>query len=247
MSPDEGDRMLETYIHRNSAVYYHNGHFTAIRPFSHLAVIPDIISDTVNKRVSKPQSSRHLLQCLYMLFFNLLQVFFYDGIKNAGYSNKFLFHFLPEYDIQCSMKEIEIFTDGACSGNPGPGGWACILRYKNQEKELSGGEAQTTNNRMEMMAVISALKQLKEPCAITLMTDSKYVLDGVTKYLKGWQENGWKKSNKKEVLNIDLWQELSSFLEKHQIRWVWVKGHAGHPENERVDTLACMERDRFKA
>lgn len=145
------------------------------------------------------------------------------------------------------MKKIEIFTDGACSGNPGAGGWACILRYKDKEKELSGGEAKTTNNRMEMTAVISALKQLKEPCEIVLMTDSKYVLDGATKYLKGWQENGWKKSNKKAVLNVDLWMELVPLLERHQIQWVWIKGHAGHPENERVDMLACIERDRFKA
>ena len=144
------------------------------------------------------------------------------------------------------MKDIELFTDGACSGNPGPGGWACLLRYRKTEKELSGGEAQTTNNRMELTAVISGLKCLKEKCHITLYTDSKYVLEGVTNYLPIWQENGWKKSNKKPVLNVDLWQELAELLTHHQIEWVWVKGHAGHPENERVDTLACLERDKFK-
>ena len=145
------------------------------------------------------------------------------------------------------MKEIELFTDGACSGNPGPGGWACLLRYKDTEKELSGGLPQTTNNRMELTAVIEGLKCLKEKCHITLYTDSKYVMDGVTNYLPLWQENGWKKSNKKPVLNIDLWQELSQLLPCHQIEWNWVKGHAGHPENERVDTLACLKRDEFKA
>jgi len=145
------------------------------------------------------------------------------------------------------MKEVELFTDGACSGNPGPGGWGCILRYKNQEKELSGGHPQTTNNRMELTAVIEGLKHLKESCHVHLSTDSKYVMDGVTQYLDNWIQNGWKKSNKKPVLNTDLWQELLIQLKRHQIDWNWVKGHAGHPENERVDTLACSERDRFKS
>ena len=144
------------------------------------------------------------------------------------------------------MKEVQLFTDGACSGNPGPGGWAALLRYQTIERELSGGLPQTTNNRMELTAVIEGLKCLKEKCHITLYTDSKYVLDGVTNYLPLWQENGWKKSNKKPVLNMDLWQELSELLPRHQIDWVWVKGHAGHAENERVDTLACRERDKFK-
>ena len=144
------------------------------------------------------------------------------------------------------MKEVQLYTDGACSGNPGPGGWACLLRYKETEKELSGGASQTTNNRMELTAVIEGLKCLKEKCAITLYTDSKYVMDGVQNYLTLWQENGWKKSNKKTVLNVDLWQELSDLLTRHEINWVWVKGHAGHIENERVDTLACSERDKFK-
>ena len=144
------------------------------------------------------------------------------------------------------MKDVQLFTDGACSGNPGPGGWAALLRYQTIERELSGGLPQTTNNRMELTAVIEGLKCLKEKCHITLYTDSKYVLDGVTNYLPLWQENGWKKSNKKPVLNMDLWQELSELLPRYQIDWVWVKGHAGHAENERVDTLACRERDKFK-
>lgn len=144
------------------------------------------------------------------------------------------------------MKQIELFTDGACSGNPGPGGWGCLLRYQDTEKELSGGAAQTTNNRMELTAVIEGLKALKEPCAITLSTDSKYVMDGVLKYLPSWQQNNWKKSNKKPVLNVDLWQELTTQMARHHINWIWVKGHAGHPENERVDQLACQQRDEFK-
>ena len=144
------------------------------------------------------------------------------------------------------MKEVEIFTDGACSGNPGPGGWGCLLRYRGQEKTLSGGNPQTTNNRMELTAVIEGLKHLTEPCVSHLSTDSKYVMDGVTQYLDNWIQNGWKKSNKKPVLNTDLWQELVQELERHKINWNWVKGHAGHPENERVDALACSERDKFK-
>ena len=143
------------------------------------------------------------------------------------------------------MKQVELFTDGACSGNPGPGGWACLLRYGEREKQLSGGAPQTTNNRMELTAVIEGLKRLKEPCRVVLATDSKYVLEGTTKYLSDWARRGWKKSNKKPVLNVDLWQELSDLLTRHEIEWIWVKGHAGHPENELVDKLACAERDRF--
>lgn len=145
------------------------------------------------------------------------------------------------------MKQIELFTDGACSGNPGNGGWACVLRYKEMEKELSGGAEQTTNNRMELMAVISGLKQLKEPCQVAIFTDSRYVLDGATKYLTGWQQNNWRRADKKPVLNQDLWSELSELLARHRVSWIWVKGHAGHPENERVDKLACQQRDAFKA
>ncbi len=143
------------------------------------------------------------------------------------------------------MPVVEIFTDGACSGNPGVGGWGAILRYGNVEKELSGGEENTTNNRMELNAVIEALKALKRECDITLYTDSRYVMDGVTKWLPNWQQNGWKTANKKTpVKNIDLWQELESLLQKHRIKWIWVKGHNGHPENERVDRLA---RDQAKS
>ena len=137
------------------------------------------------------------------------------------------------------MYRVEIFTDGACSGNPGPGGWGAILRHKDTEKELSGGERETTNNRMELTAVIEALKALKKKCDITLYTDSRYVMDGVTKWLPNWKKNNWRTSNKKsEVKNIDLWQTLDSLLGRHQIQWIWVKGHAGHPENERCDALA---------
>ena len=136
------------------------------------------------------------------------------------------------------MKHVDIFTDGACSGNPGPGGWGVVLRYGKTEKELSGGAKQTTNNQMEMTAVIEALKILKEPCDITLTTDSQYVVKGMTEWLKDWQNRGWKTAAKKPVANQELWQELSELAEKHRIRWQWVKGHAGHPENERCDSLA---------
>ena len=143
-------------------------------------------------------------------------------------------------------KTITLYTDGACSGNPGPGGWACVLVYKDKEKELSGGEKETTNNRMEMTAVIEGLKALKEPCVVELYTDSKYVLEGATKWLQGWQEKGWKKADKKPVLNVDLWQVLADLFAGHEIHWHWVKGHAGDPYNERVDALAVSERDSYK-
>ena len=133
---------------------------------------------------------------------------------------------------------IEIFTDGACSGNPGPGGWAAILRSGAHEKELSGGERATTNNRMEMTAVIEGLKALKQPSQITLHTDSRYVMDGATKWLSGWKTKGWKTADKKPVKNEDLWRALDAEMARHQIRWVWVAGHSGHPENERADALA---------
>ena len=137
------------------------------------------------------------------------------------------------------MQQVEIYTDGACSGNPGAGGWGAILRCQGVEKELSGGEANTTNNRMELTAVIEALKALKKPCKIVLYTDSRYVMDGITKWLPNWQINGWRTANKKTpVKNVDLWQTLESLLKNHQIKWVWVKGHNGHLENERVDELA---------
>ena len=145
------------------------------------------------------------------------------------------------------MKRVEIFTDGACSGNPGAGGWGAILRYNDVEKELSGGEENTTNNRMELTAVISALKALKEPCNITLYTDSRYVMDGIEKWIISWKQNGWKTANKKSpVKNVELWQALDELRSKHEIRFVWVKGHAGHPENERCDELARNEALKYK-
>ena len=136
------------------------------------------------------------------------------------------------------MKTVEIFTDGACKGNPGPGGWGAIIRYGKHEKELSGGEPDTTNNRMEMTAAIRALELLIEPCKVVLYTDSTYVKDGITKWVDGWQRNGWKTASKKPVRNADLWHELIAAASRHQIDWRWVKGHAGHPENERADQLA---------
>jgi ribonuclease HI len=136
------------------------------------------------------------------------------------------------------VKEVEIFTDGACKGNPGPGGWAALLRMGRHEKELTGSELDTTNNRMEMTAVIRALTALIEPCAITVHTDSRYVIDGITKWVDGWQRNGWINASKKPVRNSDLWHELIAAAARHTIRWEWVRGHNGHPENERVDKLA---------
>ena len=136
------------------------------------------------------------------------------------------------------MKQVEIFTDGACKGNPGPGGWGAVLRTGKTEKELSGSAADTTNNRMELTAVIEALRALKAPCEIALHTDSRYVIDGITKWIFGWQKNGWKNAAKKPVLNVDLWQALLEAKREHKVSWIWVKGHAGHPENERADKLA---------
>lgn len=137
------------------------------------------------------------------------------------------------------MKTVEIFTDGACSGNPGPGGWGAVLRFAGKEKELSGGEKETTNNRMELTAVIMALSALKEPCKVKLTTDSKYVCDAINqRWVYGWRANGWRKADKKPALNVDLWEELLPLLETHEVEFLWVKGHAGHPENERCDALA---------
>ncbi|MDG4717534.1 MULTISPECIES: ribonuclease HI [Thalassospira] len=135
---------------------------------------------------------------------------------------------------------VEIYTDGACSGNPGPGGWGAILRFKGVEKELSGGDPETTNNRMEMMAAISALEALKRPCVVDIYTDSSYVRDGITKWIFGWQKRGWKTADKKPVKNVELWQRMLDALRPHKVEWHWVKGHAGHPENERCDELARM-------
>ena len=144
------------------------------------------------------------------------------------------------------MKQVELYTDGACSGNPGPGGWGAILIYKGTEKELSGGEAATTNNRMELTAVIRGLSALKESCIVELYSDSKYVIDGLSKgWAAGWQKNGWKKADKKPALNPDLWEELLNLTEKHQMHYHWVKGHAENPYNNRCDELAVIESKRY--
>jgi ribonuclease HI len=141
---------------------------------------------------------------------------------------------------------VEIFADGACSGNPGPGGWGAILRYGEYIKELSGGEAMTTNNRMELTGVIEALSVLKYPCEVRLTTDSKYIIDSVKNgWASNWRKNGWVKADKKPALNADLWARLLELLDTHKVKFVWVKGHAGHPENERCDRLAAKERDRY--
>lgn len=139
---------------------------------------------------------------------------------------------------ESATRTVEIFTDGACSGNPGPGGWAALLRYGESERELSGGEAQTTNNRMELMAAIRALETLSRPVKARLHTDSQYVRDGITAWLPRWKARGWKTADKKPVKNVDLWQRLAAAAAIHDVDWIWVRGHSGHPENERVDRLA---------
>jgi ribonuclease HI len=136
------------------------------------------------------------------------------------------------------LTHVEIATDGACKGNPGAGGWGAVIRSGTRERELSGGEAVSTNNRMELTAAIRALQELKRPCRVTLSTDSRYVMDGLTKWIHGWRKNGWRTADKKPVKNAELWQELVAAAEPHRIEWVWVKGHAGHPDNERADKLA---------
>jgi len=141
-------------------------------------------------------------------------------------------------DVTAELTKVEIATDGACKGNPGPGGWGAIIRSGTRERELSGGETLTTNNRMELMAAIEGLNALKRPCHVTLSTDSRYVMDGLTKWIKGWQKNGWKTAAKQPVKNADLWQALIAAAKPHRIEWLWVKGHAGHPDNERADKLA---------
>jgi ribonuclease HI len=143
--------------------------------------------------------------------------------------------------------DVEMFTDGACSGNPGPGGWGAILRMGDREKELSGGEPATTNNRMELMGVIAGLEALKRPCKIRLHTDSKYVLDGATKWIHGWKKNGWRTADKKPVKNVELWQRLDAARVPHKIDWIWVKGHSGHVENERADELARLAITTMRA
>jgi ribonuclease HI len=150
-------------------------------------------------------------------------------------------------EAETSTEPVEIFTDGACSGNPGPGGWGAILRYRGVVKELHGGEPQTTNNRMEMMAAIQALEALKRPSAVVVCTDSKYLLDGATRWLPRWKQNSWRTADKKPVKNVDLWQRLDQDLKAHAVEWRWVKGHAGHPENERADALARLGIDEVRA
>jgi ribonuclease HI len=137
-----------------------------------------------------------------------------------------------------TAKHVTVHTDGACSGNPGPGGWGAILTFGDHEKELMGGEPATTNNRMELMAAISALEALKFPCTVDLHTDSEYLRKGITEWIHGWKRNGWRTADKKPVKNVDLWQRLDAALKRHQLRWHWVKGHAGHAMNERADLLA---------
>lgn len=141
------------------------------------------------------------------------------------------------------MTEVEIFTDGACKGNPGPGGWGAVIRSGANEKEISGSEPLTTNNRMELLAAIRGLESLKRPCKVDLYTDSLYVRDGITKWIHGWRRNGWRTADKKPVKNAELWQELVEAAAPHRIEWHWVRGHAGHAENERADRLACDAAD----
>ena len=144
------------------------------------------------------------------------------------------------------MKQVRAFTDGACSGNPGPGGWGAVLQFGDHERELHGGAPNTTNNRMELTAAIEALKALSEPCQVTLTTDSTYVKDGITQWLANWKRNGWKTAAKKPVKNQDLWQALDHESARHAIDWCWVKGHSGHPENERADRLANLGMDEVR-
>lgn len=145
------------------------------------------------------------------------------------------------------MKQVKIYTDGACKGNPGPGGWGAILDYKGKRRELSGGESSTTNNRMELSAVIASLSALTEPCEVTLTSDSRYVVDAVEKgWLYGWKKRGWKKSDNTPALNVDLWEKLLPLLSIHKVSFVWIKGHAGHEENERCDELAVQMAENHK-
>lgn len=142
---------------------------------------------------------------------------------------------------------VEIFTDGACRGNPGPGGWGALLRYKGKEKNLHGGERETTNNRMELMAAIVALETLKRPCRVHLTTDSQYVMKGITEWMVNWKKRGWKTAGRQPVKNVDLWQRLDNALAPHEVTWEWVRGHTGHPENEKADALANQGIDELTA
>ena len=144
------------------------------------------------------------------------------------------------------MKQVQVYTDGACSGNPGPGGWGAVLRFGDKERELCGGADNTTNNRMELTAAIEGLRALNEPCEVVLTTDSTYVKDGITRWLADWKKNGWKTAAKKAVKNQDLWQELDLQTSRHTVQWQWVKGYGGHPENERADALANQGMDKVK-
>jgi len=148
---------------------------------------------------------------------------------------------MPELPI------VHIFTDGACKGNPGPGGWGVVMRWNGEERELAGGEIETTNNRMELTAAIMALNALKRPCNVTLTTDSVYVMDGITKWIHGWKKNGWRNASRQPVKNVDLWQALDEAAARHEIEWFWVKGHDGHPENERADELASQQAQNWSA
>lgn len=144
------------------------------------------------------------------------------------------------------MKTVEVFTDGGCRGNPGPGGWGAVLLFGEHERELKGGEDATTNNRMELLAAISALEALSESCRVVLTTDSTYVKDGITKWIRNWKANGWRTAAKKPVKNQDLWQKLDAECARHQVEWCWVKGHVGHPGNERADSLANTAMDELE-
>ena len=137
------------------------------------------------------------------------------------------------------VTDVEMFTDGACKGNPGPGGWGVVIRSGGRDKELSGGEALTTNNRMELTAAIEGLRALKRPCRVALYTDSNYLRDGITKWIHGWRRNGWRTADRKPVKNAELWQSLAEAAAPHKVEWHWVRGHSGHPDNERADALAC--------
>ena len=146
-----------------------------------------------------------------------------------------------------STAVVEMFTDGACRGNPGPGGWGVLLRFNGTEKELYGGEAETTNNRMELMAAIRGMESLTRPCEVVITTDSQYVMKGITEWMENWKRRGWKTANKKPVKNVDLWQRLSDALDQHEVKWEWVRGHTGHPENEHADELANRGIDELNA
>jgi ribonuclease HI len=148
-------------------------------------------------------------------------------------------------ELPSELPLVEIATDGACKGNPGPGGWGALMRFGGTEKELSGSENPSTNNRMELMAAIRSLEALKKPCRVKLSTDSRYVMDGLTKWIHGWRKNGWKTADRKPVKNAELWQRLLDAAAPHKIEWLWVKGHAGHPDNERADKLASDAALRF--